>query len=522
MKQYVRKTGRVFFFALMMTFAPNAYGQQVADAELVYKTVGDVSLKLHVFNPDGHKTSDKRPAIVFFHGGGWSGGKPNQFFPHSEYLASRGMVAISVEYRLKTRHNTTPKESLKDAKSAMRWVREHSAELGVDPSQILAGGGSAGGHLAAATATAKGFNDSSDNLEISERPTALVLFNAVYDNSIEGSGYDRVKDYWQDFSPMHNISKKTPPAIVFLGSEDHHIPVATAEKFKRLMEEKGVRSDLHVYEGQPHGFFNANRNEEYYKITVAEMDRFLVSLGFLEDNSQDTYKGSKDKLHVYLLIGQSNMAGRADFTQEESSTIERAYLLNGKDEWGQAMNPLNRYSTIRKRLGIQKVNPGYTFTQAMLNEGEGVSIGLVVNAKGGTKIEEWAKGTEFYNEAVRRTKIAQKNGTLKGILWHQGEGNSRNADSYMEKLKSLIANLRADLGAPDLPFVAGQVFYDVETKPHTKAINDVIAQLPQVVPHTGYARSQGLTTKDNTHYNLKSMKLFGERYAKEMLSLQKK
>lgn len=344
-------------FVFMTMFAPNAYAQQAPDAEVTYKTIGDVTLKLHVFNPEGHKTSDKRPAIVFFFGGGWNGGSPDQFFPHSAYLASRGMVAISAEYRVRKQHNTTPKESLKDAKSAIRWVREHAGELGIDPARILAGGGSAGGHLAAATATVKGFNDDSDNLEISERPNALVLFNPVYDNSAEGYGYDRVKDYWQEFSPMHNLSKKTPPTIVFLGTDDKHIPVATAEKYKAMMEAKGVRSDLHIYQGQKHGFFNI-KNTEYYKKTVAEMDHFLVSLGYLEPKHVMSFTGTKDDLHIYLLIGQSNMAGRADFTQEDSHAINHAYLLNGEDEWGPAMNPLNRYSTIRKRMGTQKTNPG--------------------------------------------------------------------------------------------------------------------------------------------------------------------
>ena len=249
----------------------------------------------------------------------------------------------------------------------------------------------------------------------------------------------------------------------------------------------------------------------------------ILFIGSVQVSANDgADKLAKNKLHIYLLIGQSNMAGRADFTHEEAAPIAQAYLLNDRDAWVQASNPLNRYSTIRKDLNKQKMNPGYTFTQAMLKDAEGASLGLVVNAKGGTKIEEWAKGTEFYNEAVRRTKIAQSNGMLKGILWHQGEGNSRSADTYMEKLKSLVENLRADLGMPDLPFIAGQVFYDAETKPHTQQINDVIASLPDTVSNTGYASSNGLTTTDNTHFDLKAMKLFGERYAVEMLKLQNK
>ena len=114
------------------------------DKILIYKTVGDSRLHLHVFFPDSHKSSDKRPAVVFFFGGGWSGGSPSQFHPHCEYFASRGMVAISAEYRTKTSHQTTPRECVKDGKSALRWVRSHAKELGIDPDKIVAGGGSAG------------------------------------------------------------------------------------------------------------------------------------------------------------------------------------------------------------------------------------------------------------------------------------------------------------------------------------------------------------------------------------------
>jgi acetyl esterase len=148
----------------------------------------------------------------------------------------------------------------------------------------VAGGGSAGGHVAAATATLDKFNEDGEDLSIDCRPQALVLFNPVYDNSAEGYGYDRVKDYWEDFSPMHNIDENTPPTIVFLGDQDKLIPTATAEKYKKLMEDKGGRCDLHIYEGEGHGFFNY-KNYENYVATVIEMDKFLVSLGYLTGES---------------------------------------------------------------------------------------------------------------------------------------------------------------------------------------------------------------------------------------------
>lgn len=269
--------GRLFL--LMLSLGAFAKGPQ-PDGKLLYKVVGETELRLHVFYPDGWQATDARPGIVFFFGGAWNGGSPNQFYPHCEYLVSRGMVAMAAEYRVKSRNNTTPAECVKDGKSAVRWIRAHAAELGIDPDRVAAGGGSAGGHVAAATGAVSGFNEEGEDLNVSARPNALVLFNPVFDNGPDGWGHARVKDYWEDFSPMHNISETAPPTVVFLGTEDKLIPVATAEEYKRRMEEKGRRCDLHLYEGQPHGFFNYGRRENYVA-TVTEMDRFLASLGYL-------------------------------------------------------------------------------------------------------------------------------------------------------------------------------------------------------------------------------------------------
>ncbi len=256
---------------------PSGAGKPVPSEIVTYKTVGDVSLTLHIFNPADHKPSDKTPAIVFFFGGGWNGGTPGQFYKQSEYLASRGMVAICADYRTKKKHDTSPQECVKDGKSAVRWIRTHAADLGIDPHQLAAGGGSAGGHVAAATGTVDGFNEEADDVSVSCRPNALVLFNPVFDNSAAGYGYDRVKDYWREFSPLHNIDSQTPPTICFLGTKDKLIPVATAQDYKKRMEAAGVRCDLHLYEGQTHGFFNKAKFTE----TLIEADKFLTSLGYL-------------------------------------------------------------------------------------------------------------------------------------------------------------------------------------------------------------------------------------------------
>ena len=218
------------------------------------------------------------------------------------------------------------------------------------------------------------------------------------------------------------------------------------------------------------------------------------------------------KLHVYLLIGQSNMAGRAPYTSEDEGIIDETFLLNGSDIWEPAEIPLNQYSTIKKTdPGLQKLNPGYGFAQTMVASNSTVSLGLVVNARGGSSIGEWAKGGTYYNEAIRRAGIARTNATLKGILWHQGEADRSFPVGYIDKLTNLVFNLRNDLGKPNLPFVAGEIHESVSPQ-----INSQINQLPGLVPFTGVASSDGLVLIDQFHFDNASQKLLGQRYAAEM------
>jgi acetyl esterase len=252
----------------------------------IYKKAADRELKLTVVNPPDWKASDQRPAMVFFHGGGWTGGAPTQFTQHSEYLATRGMVCIQVEYRLIEKGDKGPPVNcIADAKSAMRWVRSHAAELGIDPNRIGAGGGSAGGHLAAFVGMVEGLDDPQDNLKVSPKANALALFNPVFDNGPDqGWGHARVGERFKDFSPAHNITAADPPAIIFLGTQDKLIPVAVVERFKANMEKAGVRCEAKFYEGQGHGFFNPGKGGtmDFYYDTLLETDKFLTSLGWLK------------------------------------------------------------------------------------------------------------------------------------------------------------------------------------------------------------------------------------------------
>lgn len=266
--------------ALVATLSALSLSPLIAEETLVYKTVEARPLKLFIEKPADWKPSDHRPAIVFYFGGGWVGGTPTQFQKQSEYLASRGMVGIRVEYR------TTPKEDknppiicCNDAKSAMRYVRAHASELGIDPDRIAASGGSAGGHLAAFTSLVPGQDDPQDDLAISCKPNALVLFNPVFNNGPGQYGHNRIGERYKEFSPAHNVSKEAPPTIVFLGDQDNLIPVKVLEEFDAAMKASGARCEPHVYPNVGHSFFN---KEPHKSLTLIETDKFLNSLGWIQ------------------------------------------------------------------------------------------------------------------------------------------------------------------------------------------------------------------------------------------------
>jgi acetyl esterase len=253
--------------------------ERVQPEIITYKKIDTISLRLYVYKPKVFVTAKQYPCVVFFHGGGWNGGSYKAFERQSQYLASRGIIAISATYRLKKKHGTSPFEAVKDAKSAIRYIRENAKELSIDPNKLAAGGGSAGGHLAAVCGTIAGINEATDNMTISAVPTALILFNPVYDNSKNGYGYRAISGRVNEISPLHNIREGVPPTLVFFGTEDHTTPLESSIAFEEKMIDVGSRIDLHLYEGQQHSFFNRGT---FFNDTVSKMDDFLVSLDFLE------------------------------------------------------------------------------------------------------------------------------------------------------------------------------------------------------------------------------------------------
>jgi acetyl esterase/lipase len=260
----------------------------------VYKTVGDVKLNMNIYFPDDHQPGDKRAAVVFFFGGGWRGGSPSQFQRHCQYLASRGMVAMAADYRVSSRHKTKAVKCVADAKSAVRWIRANAERLGVDPDRVAAGGGSAGGHIAACTGTVPDLEEPGEDTSISSVPNALALFNpACVLAPVDGVSPlrpDRVPNLKErlgtdpeNISPYHHVKRGNPPAIIFHGTADTTVPFKTAELFAEAMTKAGNRCKLVAFEGEGHGFFNYGRGDgTAYVDTVRAMDQFFIELGFLK------------------------------------------------------------------------------------------------------------------------------------------------------------------------------------------------------------------------------------------------
>lgn len=242
----------------------------------------------------------------------------------------------------------------------------------------------------------------------------------------------------------------------------------------------------------------------------------IISLFTLNINAVEIELPTKENFHLFLLIGQSNMAGRDAIEPIDTVSLENVLLLNDSAQWENAKNPLNVYSTIRKAISMQGVGLGYTFAKKLDSIVPNVKIGLVVNARGGSSITEWEKGDLYYNDAITRIKQAEEYGTIKGILWHQGEADAGFSSTYLIKLEQFIKDLRSDLGNDSLPFIAGQLG---KWQKNYNALNDSLLKLPERVAFTDIVLSDSLTNFDIYHFDAASQRIFGKRYADKVYDL---
>jgi len=225
--------------------------------KIIYKEIDNYILSLHILEAeDKASIEETRPCIVGIHGGGWNSGDPSMTYAILWEFVQRGWIGISIEYRLLdiSKKNTII-DSVKDVKSAIRYIKMHAQELGIDSTRITLCGLSAGGHLAVGTILFDTINEESDNKLISTMPQHLILYYPVVDTSSRGYGNHKIGKNWEKLSPLHNIKENMPPTLIFHGMKDNVVPLEGILEFQRKMVEFDNSCDLIIHGEGSHGYF---------------------------------------------------------------------------------------------------------------------------------------------------------------------------------------------------------------------------------------------------------------------------
>ncbi|MCP4172184.1 MAG: alpha/beta hydrolase [Fuerstiella sp.] len=252
--------------------------------KVVYKSWGPRDLELHVFEPEGHDAAtDRRPCFLIIHGGGWTGGQPRKFYTIADHYAKKGMLAISLQYRLiDAKAGVTVFDCVKDGRSAVRWLRAHARMLGIDSKRIAVSGGSAGGHVALGTAVfenSPAVDESTDNLSVSCVPDLLIPLNPVIDTSANGYGQGKIGERWQALSPLHHVKRGLPPMLICHSTGDTVTPYVGAARFVELSKAAGNDCQIFTFEGGRHGWFIFNL--DHYAALLRVMDDYLKKHNFI-------------------------------------------------------------------------------------------------------------------------------------------------------------------------------------------------------------------------------------------------
>lgn len=262
--------------------------------EIIYKTVGGKSVRLYSFRPEGMREGDRRTAVVIIHGGGWTGGETEAFFPHARYFASRGAVAFSVEYRLAKAGETTVGDCISDCKSAMRYIRSHATELGINPDRIMVMGDSAGGHLAGCMGTVTGFDDPNDDLTCSDAPNMAILCNPLTDFTqssfirlVAGENELERTALAKRLSPLHHVRKNEISTLLVHGTADKVIAPSQSEALCEAMKQVGNDCELVLLPGANHAFVCVRWRAPEADVvnTIRLIDNYMCCYGFLKGES---------------------------------------------------------------------------------------------------------------------------------------------------------------------------------------------------------------------------------------------
>lgn len=240
----------------------------------VYKTVDGYHMICRIYKPDVKEMARSKGALLFYFGGGWTGGTIDQFIGQSEYLASKGLTCIVVDYRVKSRHNVTPFECIEDCRDSIKWLLTQGDALGINVDNLILVGASAGGHVATATFLM-------NQRWMSKHIKGLVLYNPVLDTSETGFAHERFGGRGIEVSPVHLLKAELPKMLIFHGTKDHTVPFEHSQRFARKSIELGNLCELVAYEGADHGFFNYTNTPDHYATSLLAIEAYLREINFL-------------------------------------------------------------------------------------------------------------------------------------------------------------------------------------------------------------------------------------------------
>lgn len=543
-------------FAPLLVLASSLTGR----AALPEPSLSDVAYGEHprqVLDFYRAEAGEPTPVVVYLHGGAWVNGDKRDIGKRNfERCLEAGISLVSINYRYVRQAREAGVEPpvswpMHDAARAVQFVRSKAEEWNLDPERIATSGTSAGACTALWIALHDDLADPDEEdplARLSTRVSCAAVDSAqttldprqmracTPNNTYGGHAFgingrseedfarflderERLLPWIEAYSPAAQADAGDPPIfLVYERAPDFGKPQRDATHsanfgvgLKRALDGFGVSCEL-AYPGSEESRHDGMESYLIDRLTKNGTSRMTAEVELPE----------REKFPVYLLMGQSNMAGRDRSELDRQVDDPRVLAFSAAGRWSVARDPIHE----KRGRTEPGEGPGIAFGKAMAEAAPDETIGLIPCAIGGSSLDAWRKGEEHYERAVSRAREAARAGTLAGVLWHQGEtdaANGRRAERYAGRLQAMFADLREDLGDPRLPIVVGEIghFLDPEKQPHAEQIREALREVAAGDPRIELVGSDGLVDKgDSLHFDAASSRELGRRFAAAMSDLR--
>ncbi|ULC58558.1 alpha/beta hydrolase fold domain-containing protein [Flaviramulus sp. BrNp1-15] len=473
---------------------------------------------LTVFKPE--KRNDSDVGIIVCPGGGYQYLTVNkEGYEIAEWLNTLGYTAFVLEYRVPEKQEG----ALNDIQRAIRIVRGHSKKYNINPDKIGVLGFSAGGSLAARASTrftTDSYSKIDDLDNLSSRPDFSILIYPAYLDKGEN----------RSLTPELTITDKTPPFFIFETADDPYGNSALV--MTTALRDHKIPVELHFLPEGGHGYGMRPGNiaaETWPSLAKNWLhSMFKPKLGRTQNFPKEVVSAhpvsKKKKTWVFLLAGQSNMAGRGFVEPQDTIPSNRIFTINKQNEVVLAKEPLHFYEP-----NLTGLDCGLSFGKKLLEHvPDDVSIVLIPTAVGGSPINKWIndsvhRDVQLLTNFKQKVEIGKGIGQIKGVLWHQGESDTGNSNGYQEKLGELFSKFRTITEDKRLPILIAELGSYSTDNESWQNINTQIKQYTLTDKHTFLIKTTDLKDKgDKIHFNAEGQRLIGERFAIEYITYYKK